>query len=121
MAGYRDIVKFALVRRPTLAYASTPRLAWLLKGQISARNSMTDHTARSATTQGALVNGVHDVAEVPWYAVFPEPRNDPKAIDQKSVLQLLKSHPPTEKFVLVDLRRDDHKASETNLVVIISL
>lgn len=82
---------------------------------------MADHAVGTATMSPALVKVVDTVAEAPWYAAFPEPSGKIKSIEQRALLQLLKNENVERKFVLVDLRRDDHKASETYLATIISI
>jgi arsenical-resistance protein 2 len=46
----------------------------------------------------------------PWHAAFPAPRNTaPDSLSASQVLDLLKQQTSTAKFVLVDLRRNDHE------------
>lgn len=55
------------------------------------------------------------VAEIPWYAGFPEPLSNIKSIERRALIQLLQSVESKKDFVLVDLRRDDYKASKVYL------
>ncbi|SPO04111.1 related to arsenate reductase (Arc2) [Cephalotrichum gorgonifer] len=50
----------------------------------------------------------------PWYAAYPAPRNaQPESLTREQVLEMLKSSDPSgggaRKFLLVDLRRNDHE------------
>jgi arsenical-resistance protein 2 len=49
----------------------------------------------------------------PWHAAYPVPKQASPTIDRQEVLELLRSSAGTgkKKYVLVDLRRNDHEVS----------
>lgn len=52
-------------------------------------------------------------SDIPWHAAYPPPRNgNPPSVSRDEVLQwLLQGQKPGRDFVLVDLRRNDHKVT----------
>ncbi len=52
----------------------------------------------------------------PWHARYPEPKLEAGGITREQVLALLRDSDNVagKDFVLVDLRRNDHKASSKN-------
>lgn len=60
-----------------------------------------------------------DMVATPWHAAYQAPRNaEPESLTREQVLEMLKSNGSsrgTGKFLLVDLRRNDHEVCRVRL------
>lgn len=56
-------------------------------------------------------NPQHAATDSPWHAAYPTPKNEsPETITRQDILGLLRAaENPQKDFVLIDLRRTDHK------------